>query len=57
MDIHRDKFFKSILEDDSISSTSKTSICFCSNKEVGLWLIVKPFIGSFHITHSIFTLV
>jgi hypothetical protein len=56
MDIHRDTSFKSILEDDSISSTFKACIRFCSGKGVGLWLIVKPSINSFHIAHFIFTL-
>ncbi len=57
MDIHQDTSFKSILEDDSISSTSRTHIRFCSGKggEGGLWLIVRPFICLFHITHSTFT--
>jgi hypothetical protein len=45
------------LEDDSISSTSKARICFGSSKGVGQWLIAKPSICSFHITHYIFTLV
>jgi len=56
MDIHHNTSFKFILEDDSISSTSKACICFCLGKGVGLWLIVRPFIHSFHITHSTFTL-
>jgi hypothetical protein len=56
MDIHHDTSFMSILEDDSISSTFKTHICFCSGKRVGLWLIIKPSMRSFHITHSTFIL-
>jgi hypothetical protein len=42
MDIHHDTLFKFILEDDSIYSTSKTRIRFCSNKGAGLWLIIRP---------------
>jgi hypothetical protein len=55
MNIHHDSSFRSILEDDSISSTSKAHICSCSGKGAGLWLIVKPYICLFHITHFIFT--
>jgi hypothetical protein len=55
MDIHHDKSLRSLLKDDSISLTFKTHICFCLNKGVGLWLVAKPFICSFHIAHSIFT--
>jgi len=32
MDIHHDTSFRSILKDDSISSTSKVYIHYCSNK-------------------------
>ncbi len=53
--IHHDSSFRSILEDDPISSTFKAHIHFCSSKGSGLWLIVKPSIYSFHITHFIFT--
>jgi hypothetical protein len=56
MDIHHDTFIKSILEDDSIYSASKACIHSCSGKGVGLWLVVKPFIYSFCITHFTFTL-
>ncbi len=42
MDIHHDKSFRFILEDDSICSTSKTCIRFCLNKGAGLWLIARP---------------
>jgi len=49
MDIHHDTSVWSILEDDSIC------ICSCSGKEVGLWLISKPSIHLFHITHFTFT--
>jgi hypothetical protein len=38
-------------------STSRTYICFCLGKGVGLWLVANPSICSFHIAHSIFTLV
>ncbi len=57
MDIHHDTSLKSILEDDSISSTSKICICSCSSKGARLWLVVRPSIYSFHITHFTFTLV
>jgi hypothetical protein len=56
MDIHRDTSFKSILEDGSISSSSRARIHFCSGKRARLWLVVKPFIGSFHIVYSTCTL-
>jgi hypothetical protein len=56
MDIHHNTSFRSsILEDDSISSTSKAHICICSGKRSALWLIIKPSIYSFCITHFIFT--
>ncbi len=55
MDIHHDTSLKSILEDDSISSTSKTRICYQSSKGVGLWLITRPCIHLFHIIHFTFT--
>jgi hypothetical protein len=54
MDIHHDKSFRSILEDDSISLTSRAYIYFCSAKGVGLWLIIRPFIYLFHIAHFTF---
>jgi hypothetical protein len=54
MDIHHDTSFRPILEDDSTFSTSKAHIHFCSAKGMGLWLIVKSSIHSFHITHSTF---
>jgi len=57
MDIHHDTSFKSILEDDSISSTSKVRIRSCLGKGARLWLVVRPSIYSFHITHFTFTLV
>jgi hypothetical protein len=55
MDIHHNTSFKSILEDDSISSTSKAHIHSCSGKGARLWLVVRPTIRSFHITHFTFT--
>ncbi len=55
MDVHHDTSFRSILEDDSISSTSKARIRSCSSKGVRLWLIVRLSISSFHITHFTFT--
>ncbi len=55
MDIHHDTSFRSILEDDSISSTSRIRICSCLGKGIGLWLISKLSIHSFHIAHFTFT--
>ncbi len=55
MDTHHDTSFRSILEDDSISLASKACICSCLGKGARLWLIIRPFICSFHITHFIFT--
>jgi hypothetical protein len=55
MDIHHNTSLKSILEYDSISSTSKTYICFHLDKGARLWLVTKPFIYSFCITQSTFT--
>jgi hypothetical protein len=54
--IHHDTSFGYILEDDSISSTFRIRIHFCLGKGVKLWLVVRPSIYSFHITHFIFTL-
>jgi hypothetical protein len=56
MDMNHDTSFRSILEDDSISLTFRTCIRSCSGKGVRLWLIVKPSIHSFCITHFTFTL-
>jgi len=56
MDIHHDTFLKSILEDDSIFSTSRACIRFCLRKGFGLWLIIRPSICLFHIAHFTFTL-
>ncbi len=53
MDIHHDTSLRSILEDDSISSYH---ICSCSSKGPWLWLVAKPFICSFCITHFTLTL-
>ncbi len=53
MDIHHNTSFKSILEDDSIFPTC---ICFCLSKGARLWLIVRPPICSFRISHFTFTL-
>jgi hypothetical protein len=55
MNIHHNISLESILEDDSISSTSKTHIRSCLSKGVGLWLVSRPFICSIHIAHSTFT--
>jgi hypothetical protein len=55
MDYHHDTSLKSILEDDSISLASKTHICFYSNKGARLWLVVRPSIHLFCITHFTFT--
>jgi hypothetical protein len=55
MDIHHNSSLRSILEDDSISSTSKTYIRSCLGKGVGLWLVAKLSICLFCIAHSIFT--
>jgi hypothetical protein len=57
MDTHHDTSFRFILEDDFIPSTSKARIHFCSGKGARLWLVAKPSICSFCITHFIFTLV
>jgi hypothetical protein len=55
MDIHHDTSLRFILEDDSISSTFKVCIHFCSGKGARLWLIFRSYICSFRITHSTFT--
>ncbi len=54
MDIHHDTSFRSILEDDSISSTSKARIHFCLSKGVGLWLIIKLAIYLFVSHHTFY---
>jgi hypothetical protein len=56
MYIHHNTSIRSILEDDSIFSTSRTRICSYSGKGVGLWLVAKQSIHLFCITHSTFTL-
>ncbi len=55
MDFDHDTSFRSILEDDSISSSFRAYICSCSSKGVGLQLVIKPFICLFHIAHFTFT--
>jgi hypothetical protein len=55
MDIHHDTSLRFILEDDSISLTSRACICSCLGKGVGLWLVVRPFISLFCIAHFTFT--
>jgi hypothetical protein len=54
MDIHHDTSFTYILEDGSISLASIANIRSCLCKGARLWLIVRPYICSFHITHFIF---
>jgi hypothetical protein len=54
MDFHHNTSLRFILEDDSIRSTSKTCIRSCASKGVGLWLVARPSIHLFHITHFIF---
>jgi hypothetical protein len=54
MDIHHNTSLKTILEDVSISSTPSYHIRFCSSKGVGLWLVARPSIYLFCITHSTF---
>jgi len=56
MDIHHDTSLKFILEDNSISLAYKAHIHSYLGKGARLWLVVKPFICSFHIAHFIFTL-
>ncbi len=55
MVFHHNTSFRSILEDDFIPLASRARIHSCLGKGVGLWLVVRPFICSFHITHFIFT--
>jgi hypothetical protein len=55
MDIHHYTPLRSILEDDSISSTSKTCICSYLGEGARLWLVTKPSICLFHIAHFTFT--
>jgi hypothetical protein len=56
MNIHHNTSLKFILEDDSISSTSRPHICFYSSKGARLWLVIRPSICLSHITHFTFTL-
>ncbi len=56
MDFNHDTSFRYILENDSISLAFRARIHFCSGKGAGLWLVAKPYIRSFCITHSTFTL-
>jgi len=56
MDFHHNTSLRSILEYDPISSTFRTYIHFCLGKGAWLWLVVRPSIHSFCITHFIFTL-
>jgi hypothetical protein len=56
VDIHHNTSLRFILENDSISSTSKGHIHFFFSKGIGLWLVAKPFIYWFCITHSTFIL-
>ncbi len=56
MDIHHDTSLRFILKEGSISSSFKVHICFYSGKGARLWLITRPYISSFRIAHSIFTL-
>jgi hypothetical protein len=55
MYIHHDTSLKSILKNDSISLAYKVRIRSCLGKRARLWLIIRPSIRSFRITHSIFT--
>jgi len=57
MDTHHDTSFRSILEDDFISLTSKAHIRSCLGKGAKLWLVVRPSICFFCIPHFIFILV
>jgi len=56
IDFHHNTSLRFILEDDSISSTSKTCIRSCSSKGAGLWLVIMPCICSFYIAHFTFIL-
>jgi hypothetical protein len=55
MDIHHDTSFI-FLEDGSISSSSGARSHSCLGKRARLWLVVRPFIGLFHIAYFTFTL-
>jgi hypothetical protein len=56
MDIRHDASFRFILEDDSIILALRVRVYSCSGKGVMVWLITKPSICSFHITHFTFIL-
>jgi hypothetical protein len=56
MDIYHGTSLGLILEDDSISLESKAHIRSCLGKGTWLWLVVRPSIHLFCITHFIFTL-
>jgi hypothetical protein len=53
--MHHNTSFKSILEDGSISLTSRARIHFSLGKGARLWLVARPSIRPFHITHYTFT--
>jgi hypothetical protein len=55
MDIHHDTSHKSILEGDFIPWMYKVCICSCLSKGASLWLVIRPYICSFYITHFTFT--
>jgi hypothetical protein len=55
MDFHHDTSLRFILEDDSISLASRTRICSYSGKGTRLWLVARPSICLFHISHFTFT--
>jgi len=56
MDIHHDTSLRFIFEDDFVFLPFKACIHFSLGKRVRLWLVVRSFICSFRIAHSIFTL-
>jgi hypothetical protein len=55
MDFHHNTSLGSILEDDSVSSTSRAHIHSYLGKGGGLWLVDRPSICSFQIVHFTFT--
>jgi hypothetical protein len=57
MNTYHDTSFRSILEDDFISLTSKVCIHSYSGKGTKLWLVARSSICSFWIAHSTFILV
>jgi hypothetical protein len=54
MDFHHNTSLIFILEDDSISLTSKAHIHSYSGKGAMLWLVVKSYFRWFHIAHFTF---